>query len=143
MTLTSMLAIIGAISPILLLILGAYLKRRLDQAAANKTDAEADVASMTAMKIGAEHDSVVLANAKLLIAEARAVQAEKDAIKDERITQLNSRVGRMEERFSRMRAALATHGVWDAAALIDLRQIKPEYPEPPPVPREPASDDDE
>lgn len=142
MTLTNVLAILGALSPVLLLLLGAYVKRRLDQATVNKTEAETDVAEATALKVSAEHEGVVLANAKLLIAEARMVQAEKDAIKDERISQLNVRVNRMEERFTRMRAALATHGVWDASALVDLRAIKPEYPAPPPVPTEIVQDDD-
>lgn len=141
MTLTNVLAILGAVSPVLLLLLGAYVKRRLDQATVVKTEAEADVQQATALKVSAEHEGVVLANAKLLIAEARAVQAEKDAIKDERISQLNSRVGKMEERFTRMRAALATHGVWDAAALVDLRTMKPEYPEPPVVSHEAAEED--
>lgn len=140
MTVGDFLTVIGAISPVILLVLGAYFKRRLDAATAEKTEAEADVAQATAQKVSAESDSLVLSNAKLLIAEARAVQAEKDAIKDERISQLNVRVNRMEERFGRMRAALATHGVWDAAALIDLRTIKPEYPEPPVVPTEPRDE---
>ncbi len=134
MKVADILTIMGAISPILLLVLGALFKRKLDKATEVKTHAEADVQQATALKVDAERESVVLANAKLLIAEARAVQAEKDAIKDERITQLNTRVGRMEDRFNRMRAALATHGVWDATALVDLRSMKPEYPEPPHVP---------
>jgi hypothetical protein len=126
--------------PFLLLVGGYLINKRLQRANADKVDAEADLANANADKASADVQGIILANTKQLLAEARAVQAEKDAIKDERIGQLNSRVYRMEDRFESLRTALSTHGVWDAAALYDLRDFKPEYPAPPPFPE--MSDDE-
>lgn len=135
---------IGAASPFLLLLGGWIVNRRMQRASAGQAEAEARLAQAAADKTGADVQTVILANTKELLAEARAVQAEKDAIKDERISQLTGRVGRMESRFENLRTALATHGVWDAAALIDLRQVKgDDYPPPPPFPHPRHSDDDD
>lgn len=141
MKIQEILAIVGAISPVLLLVIGALLKRRADKAVEEKTRAEAVVAEATANRTRAETDSIFLTNAVKLVDEFKKNQAEKDAIyteklatSKEKIAGLESRVNRMEEGFSRLRAALATHGVWDAAALVDLRATKPEYPQPPPLP---------
>lgn len=134
MTRTEWLAWVGAVSPFVLLIGGWMVNRRLQVANAAKTAAEARLAEAQTDKTDAEVQSAIIANTKALLAEARTVQAEKDAINQERISTLVERVDRMENRFQSLRTALATHGVWDAAALIDLRAIKPQYPEPPPFP---------
>jgi len=144
----AILAWIGALSPIILLGLGAYFKRALDRATVAKTRAEAQERLAAAGKTRAESESIVLANTKALIEQAKAQQLERDAMSSEKlavaqvqIKGLTGRVGRMEEHFTRLRAALATHGVWDSAALVDLREIKPEYPEPPDIPMDPAPRD--
>lgn len=140
MTLDELLKWLGALSPFLLLAVGWIVNRRLTHASAEKAAAEARLADAHADKANVDVQNIIIANTKELLAEARAVQAEKDAVKDERISQLTGRVGRMEGRFEALRAALATHGVWDAAALIDLRTDKPDYPPPPPFPT-PGDDD--
>lgn len=141
MSLDDFLKTLGALSPVLLLVIGAWLKKRSDQAMNLKAEADAEVSRMTADKVKAETDSLFLANAVKLVDEFRQQQAEKDAVaadkmatSREKIVSLESRVNRMEESFSRLRAVLATHGVWDANAIVDLRRITPEYPEPPRLP---------
>lgn len=132
---------LSGISPILVLLLGAWLKRALDKATVDKTGADAEAARASAAKTRAESDSIVLASARALIEQAKAQQAERDAhaaekaaVSEERIRTLTNRLNRMEDHFARMRSALATHGVWDASALVDLREHKPDYPSPPPFP---------
>lgn len=134
MNVDDLLKLLGALSPFLLLGGGFLVNRRINAANAAKTAAEARLAEATADKTDADVQSAIIANTKNLLTEARLVQAEKDAVKDERISVLVDRVGRMENRFESLRAVLATHGVWDAAALVDLRAHKPDYPEPPPFP---------
>jgi hypothetical protein len=134
---------LGALSPFLLLAGGWAINRRLQRANAEKVAAEARLADANVDRANVDVQNLIIANTKELLAEARAVQNEKDAIKDERIGQLTGRVNRMESRFEALRTALATHGVWDAAALIDLRTAKPDYPPPPPFPRGSHPDDDE
>lgn len=135
------LAALGAASPFLLLVGGWLVNRRLQRATAERTAAEADrtaaearLAEANAEKASMDVQGVILANTKSLLAEARVVQTEKDAIAQERLSVLTDRTNRLESRFEALRTALATHGVWDAAALIDLRAVNPEYPEPPPFP---------
>lgn len=149
MTLTEMLAVFAGASPVLLLLIGAILKRRTDRAINEKTEAEALVAEATADKVKAETDSFFLANAVKLVDEFKKNQAEKDAMytekiatNHEKISALTARIIRMEEGFTRLRATLATHGVWDATALIDLRALKPDYPEPPRLPQSLEQEDD-
>lgn len=134
MNTTQALAWLGGISPFAAIGGGYLVNRRIQRANAAKTLAEARLAESNANKTDTDIQSTIIANTRTLLAEARTVQAEKDAIKDERIGSLVGRVKRMEDRFDAMRTALATHGVWDAAALIDLRQEKPDYPGPPPWP---------
>lgn len=134
MTGDELLRWIGSVMPFVLLIGGWLVNKRLQRANAEKVAAEARLAEANADKTDAEVQSAIIANTKALLAEARLVQAEKDAVNQEKIAALMGRVGRMENRFDSLRTALATHGVWDAAALIDLRAHKPNYPEPPPWP---------
>jgi peptidoglycan hydrolase CwlO-like protein len=141
MSLDDFLKLLGGLSPVLLLLIGAWLKKRADRAINDKAKADAELSRMTAEKVKAETDSLFLANAAKLVDEFRQQQAEKDALtadklatSREKITTLESRVVRMEESFSRLRAVLATHGVWDANALVDLRRAQPTYPEPPRLP---------
>lgn len=134
MTADQLLQTLGAVSPFLLLIGGYLFNKRLRRAEADKTAAEARLAAASADKTDADIQGAIIANTKALLAEARTVQAEKDAMNQERVNTLVGRVGRMENRFENLRTALATHGVWDAAALIDLRAQKPDYPDPPPFP---------
>lgn len=125
---------IGAVAPFLLLGGGYLVNRRLQRANAAKAAAEARLAEAGADKTQVDVQAAIINNTKLLLAEARAVQMEKDAVKDERIAMLTGRTSRLESRFEALRTALATHGVWDAAALVDLRDMKPDYPAPPPFP---------
>lgn len=134
MTTDDLLKALGAASPFLLLIGGWLINRRVQRANAAKTDAEARLAEANADKASIDVQQVILANTKSLLAEARGVQEMKDAIAQERISVLTQRTSRLEGRFEALRTALATHGVWDAAALIDLRAVKADYPEPPPFP---------
>lgn len=142
MTLDDFLKFLGGISPVLLLVIGAWLKRRADRAINDKTHADAELLRTTADKVKAETDTLFLSNAAKLVEEFRRQQAEKDeltadrlATSREKISTLETRVVRMEDSFSRLRAVLATHGVWDANALVDLRRtIDAKYPEPPRLP---------
>src|SRR4051812_5027401 len=124
------LQIAGVLSPFLLIALGAVLKRRIDRATAEKTIAEARVQTAQEDKTRQEAAGLVVDYASRLISEFRVYQAEKDKLAAERLSaaeargiSMEERMSRMEEAFSRLRAVLATHGVWDAAALIDLRRI--------------------
>lgn len=134
MNAAQILAALGAASPFLLLIGGWLINRKLQQANAGKAAAEARLAEANAEKVSIDVQAVILANTKNLLTEQRVVQTEKDAIAQERISVLTDRTNRLEGRFEALRTALATHGVWDAAALIDLRTVKPDYPDPPPFP---------
>lgn len=135
MTSDDLLKLIGSVSPFVLLVGGWLVNRRLQRSNAAKAAAEAKLAEASADKASIDVQAVILANTKSLLAEARGVQAEKDAIAQERIAVLTQRTTRLESRFESLRTALATHGIWDAAALIDLRTSKPDYPSPPPFPR--------
>lgn len=141
MAIDNFLRVLGALSPVLLLVLGAWLKKRADRAINAKNQADAMVSEVTAAKVKAETDTLFLSNAVKLVDEFKKNQAEKDELTAERIAAsaekaqgLEQRIVRMEERFSRLRAILATHGIWDASALIDLRIVRPDYPEPPRLP---------
>lgn len=142
MTLGDALQTLGVLSPILLVIMGAVLKRRLDRATAEKTLAEARVQEAQEGKTRQESAGLVIDHASRLISEFRVYQAEKDKLNAERLAvaeargkSMEERMSRMEESFSRLRAVLATHGVWDAAALVELRRTSDNYPEPPPLPQ--------
>ena len=142
MKLTDALSIVGAVSPILLVVLAAVLKRRIDRATADKTLAEARVQEATEYKTRQETAGLVVDHASRLINEFRAYQSEKDTLAAERLSaaeargrSVEERMSRMEESFSRLRAVLATHGVWDTAALVELRHTHKDYPEPPPLPQ--------
>lgn len=146
-TLDGFLKVLGASTPVLLLVLTAVLKRRHDRAMADKTDAEAHLSRVTADKTRQETAGFVLDQAARLVDEFREYQAEKDIMAAEKIAAsegklqvLSERVGRMEEYFSRLRAALATHGTWDAAALVQLREIHDDYPDPPGIPKDWSED---
>lgn len=142
MTLDLFLKWVGGLSPFLLLAGGWLVNRRVTAANAAKAVAEAKLTEANIDKTAMDVQATILANTKSLLAEARTVQAEKDAVKDERIAVLTGRVGRMEGRFEMLRTVMATHGVWDATALVDLRGIKPDYPAPPPIPQDHPVDDD-
>jgi hypothetical protein len=154
--LATVLTVFGAISPVLLVVVTAILKRRGDRAIEAKTHAEAKVAHALEQKTFAEAKvqmaveqktrqeaaGFVLDHATRLVDEFREYQMEKDALASQKqavaeseINNLKGRVSRMEDVLTRMRVVIATHGVWDAAALIDLRNSKPDYPEPPPLPK--------
>jgi hypothetical protein len=142
MTLGDALQILGGVSPVLLVVMGGVLKRRLDRATAEKTFAEARAQDAQEDKTRQEAAGLVVDYASRLVNEFRVYQAEKDKLNAERLAaaeqrgrSIDERMNRMEEAFSRLRAVLATHGVWDAAALVELRQIHKEYPEPPPLPQ--------
>lgn len=133
---------LGAAMPFILLIGGWLVNRRLQKANADKVAAEARLAEASVDKAATDVQATILANTKALLAEARTVQAERDAIKEERIATLIGRTTRLENRFESLRTALAAHGVWDAAALIDLRENRPEYPKWPPLALNDHYDDD-
>ncbi len=141
MQITTVLQIVGAASPFVLLIVGAVLKRRLDAAQADKTKAEAHVQDAIEAKTRQEAAGLVIDHASKLIDEFREYQSEKDKLAAERLAAeetrsslIEKRMARMEEAFSSLRAVLATHGVWDAAALVELRHVRKDYPAPPPLP---------
>lgn len=142
MTLQGALAILSGVSPLLLIVVGWFLKRRLDDATANRTNAEAGVQKAVEDKTSQEAAGLVITHATQLIEQFKDYQAERDKLAAERIAageadraSLSWRVSRMEESFSRLRALLAAHGIWDATALVELRQANKDYPEPPPLPQ--------
>lgn len=132
MTADDTLKWLAALLPFIVLAGGWVVNRRITRANADKTAAEARLAEASIDRAATDVQATILANTKALLDEARAVQAEKDAIKGERIATLIERVNRVENRFENLRTVLATHGIWDAAALVDLRETKPDYPAPPP-----------
>lgn len=123
----------GGILPFVVLLGGWLVNRQLNRANAEKTQAEARLAEANVDRAATDVQATILANTKSLLDEARALQNEKDAIKGERIATLVERVNKVENRFEALRTILASHGIWDATALVDLRETKPDYPEPPPL----------
>lgn len=139
---STILAILGGISPILLVVVTAYMKRRGDEAIAAKTDAEARVQDALVVKTRQETAGFVIDHAARLVDEFREYQTEKDQLAAEKVAaagaeirNLKGRVGAMEDAFNRLRTVMATHGVWDAAALVELRTTREDFPEPPPLPK--------
>lgn len=140
-TVDGLLKILGALSPIILLLMTAVLKRRYDRALAAKTEAETSVQQAVTEKTRAEIGTIVIDQASRLVDEFKELQnakdqlaAERQAASDARLSVLGERVNRMEEYFARLRAALAVHGTWDAAALVELKERHPDYPSPPTIP---------
>ena len=94
----------------------------------------------TARKTRAEAVSVEVETARALIAEVRTMLADQRADYEERtgrlageLKALSAEVAETREQQRAMRAALATHALWDDAAVAALRKITPMFPDPPPI----------
>jgi uncharacterized membrane protein YhiD involved in acid resistance len=139
LTLANLLAVMGAVSPIILLIIGKRLSSRVDDATARKSDAEARKTDADA--------------ARQLIAEARQIMADKEALSEAKIEAVRTeaaneiekmrlvaaqetgeaklRLNRLEAEMVRLKRTLAVHIPWDIEAWSQLRMTNPNFPEPP------------
>ncbi len=139
LTLPNLLAILGAVSPILLLIIGKRLSSRVDDATARKSDAEARKNDADA--------------ARQLIAEARQIMADKEALAEAKIDRVRAeasteiekvrltaaqethaakaRLTRLETEMEHLKRTLSVHIPWDTQAYSQLKTTNPDFPEPP------------
>ena len=141
LTLTNSLAIIGALSPILLVVIGKRLSTQVEASTSRKADAEARKTDADA--------------ARELIAEARQIMADKEALAEAKIERVraeaamqvervrsdsereaietNGRLSRLEMELGRMQHTLAVHIPWDVEAWSRIRLMDPNFPEPPAI----------
>lgn len=139
LTLANVLAVLGAMSPVILLVIGKRLSSRVDDATARKSDAEA-------RKVDADA-------ARQLIAEARQIMADKEALSEAKIEAVRTeaanqiekvrmtaaqetgeaklRLNRLESEMDRLKNTLAVHIPWDVQAWSHIRVTDPNWPEPP------------
>lgn len=141
LTLANFLAVLGALSPIMLLVLGKRLTTQVEESTSRRTDAEARKTDADA--------------ARQLIAEARQIMADKEALADAKIDRVKAesaaeiervkvaaqretneakmRITRLEDDFARMQRTLAVHIPWDVEAWARIKLMDPSFPEPPPI----------
>lgn len=141
LTLTNTLAVFGALSPVLLLIIGKRLTTKVEASTSRKTDAEARKTDADA--------------ARELIAEARMIMADKEALAEAKIERVRaeaemhvqrvrtdserehlnarSRLTRLESELDRLQHTLAVHIPWDVEAWARIRIMDPDFPEPPAI----------
>lgn len=141
LTLTNTLAIVAALSPILLVVIGKRLTTRVEESNSRKTDAEARKTDADA--------------ARELIAEARQIMADKEALAEAKIEQVRTesamkveqvrvgaereataaraRLSRLEIDLGRLQRTLAVHIPWDVEAWARIRLLEPNFPEPPAI----------
>lgn len=141
LTLSNTLAIVAALSPILLLVIGKRLTTRLEESSSRKTDAEARKTDADA--------------ARELIAEARQIMADKEALAEAKIERVRAesamkveqvrvvsereaiaartRLSRLEIDLARLQRTLAVHIPWDVEAWARIRLLDPNFPEPPAI----------
>jgi hypothetical protein len=141
LTLTNVLALFGALSPILLVVIGKRLTSKVDESTSRKTDAEARKTDADA--------------ARELIAEARRIMADKEALADAKIERVkaeaandiekvrmlaeretsaaNTRLSRLELDMARLQHALNVHLPWDVEAWARIKIMDPNFPEPPAI----------
>lgn len=141
LTMANSLAIVGALSPILLLIIGKRLTTKVEESSSRKTDAEARKTDADA--------------ARELIAEARQIMADKEALAEAKIERVRAeasvqvervrasaereaieakaRLSRLEIDLARLQRTLAVHIPWDVEAWARIRLMDPNFPEPPAI----------
>ncbi len=140
-TLANTLAVFGAMSPVLLLIIGKRLTTRVEASTSRKTDAEARKTDADA--------------ARELIAEARQIMADKEALADAKIERVKAdaevqverikrdaeresfetkqRLNRLELDMDRLQHTLSVHIPWDVEAWARIKLMDAEFPQPPPI----------
>lgn len=113
---------------------GAWLIKRMsrsqDQAATRKTKAETDSLYVSMARNLVTDISEQRARDK---ADAQARITELRADHEARLTTLSSEVDKLRTRQDALQAALATHAMWDDAAVARLRTVQSDWPDPPPV----------
>lgn len=106
------------------------MQRRLDEATAVKTEAETG-------KARAETVSIEVATARGLLAEVREMMVEQRAGYETQVqslrTQHQADMRVFADRLGGIEKAIATHREWDVAATEILRQVSPEFRDPPPL----------
>lgn len=146
--------VLGLLSPFLLLLLGWVFKRRIDDATAQASEAQARATDATAEKTRVETSGLVVTNAvtaaEKIVALYTAQQerdqriaAEDRARKDEdaaefratattRIRHLEQQVGDLQAQQHRLATSLLPHAVWDGRIWHEMRRLDPDYAAPPP-----------
>lgn len=141
LTLANSLAIVGALSPVLLLVIGKRLSTKVEESSSRKSDAEARKTDADA--------------ARELIAEARQIMADKEALAEAKIERVRAeaavqvervrassereaidakvRLSRLELDLARLQHTLAVHIPWDVEAWSRIRIMDPNFPEPPAI----------
>lgn len=141
LTLTNVLAVVAAVSPILLLVIGKRLTTKVEESSSRKADAEArktdaDAAReliAEARQIMADKEALAEAKIERVRAEA-AVQVERVMAKaDREAIETKARLSRLEFDLSRLQHTLAVHIPWDVEAWSRIRLMDPNFPEPPAI----------
>jgi hypothetical protein len=145
-TLANTLAVFGALSPIMLLVIGKRLTTKVDESTSRKTDAEARKTDADA--------------ARELIAEARQIMQDKEALADAKIERVKAdaevqvqrikadaeregyetrqRLSRLEIDMDRLQHTLSVHIPWDVEAWARIKMLDPNFPQPPSIEPPPA-----
>jgi multidrug efflux pump subunit AcrA (membrane-fusion protein) len=141
LTLPNTLAIIGALSPVVLLVIGKRLSTQVEESNSRKTDAEArktdaDAAReliAEARQIMADKETLAEAKIERVRAEA-SVQVERVRAQSEReAMEARGRLSRLELDLARLQRTLAVHIPWDVEAWSRIRIMDPNFPEPPAI----------
>lgn len=141
LTLANTLAVVAALSPILLLIIGKRLTTKVEESSSHKADAEARKTDAdTARELIAEArqimaDKEALAEAKIeLVRSEASMQVERVQARAEReAIETKARLSRLEFDLSRLQRTLDVHIPWDVEAWSRIRLLDPTFPEPPAI----------
>lgn len=118
----------------------AYLQR-------NKTDGEADLAHAEAAAKRATAESVTVATITSALETVQSLSTAKDeqiaavrreALEDRQkhardLQDVTQQLTVLREGQKSLASALAAHGQWDLYALSRIRQVDPDFPDPPPL----------
>lgn len=102
----------------------------------DKTEAEVDEHEAAARLSDAQAESMAVTAIKEALQEVRTNSAEKDkrmTAMDEQMSIMRSDIKRLEREGHRRDVALAAHGQWDLLVVAEVRLMKPNFPEPPPL----------
>jgi hypothetical protein len=130
-------AVVGAVGTVVV----KRMNRRLDQATTVKTEAETK-------KAAAETVSIEVQTARGLLAEVRTMMSEQREAYEQQIAMVQGQseaqiqsvrvrheadMRAFEARLGGVEKAFRRHAEWDDQATTVLRQVHPDFPDPPPV----------
>lgn len=127
-------ALIGVLGAAVVAAVGAVvvqrMKKRLDEATTVKTEAETG-------KARAETVSIEVATARGLLADVKAMMVEQREHYEQQVDTVRSQHQRdmkvLADRLAGIEDAVTAHREWDVAATQILRQVQPDFRDPPPL----------